>query len=311
VHVQRKLQWLKRMEVECEFYDLRDFSITGMIAAVLRHRVVHCDSSSPFMHLVVAIICKATRRKHIMTYHGNLGRWDWFRNKCENLAIRLSDAPLVLNRHSLGIAGTLNRRSRLLSAFIPPLDGEDLDGDIRSKLDDRSTGKSLFFCANAFRLSRDKTGAEIYGIIPLVEIFRRHADRLLIVSDPSGTYSEHYASNNEEMPENVVLISRAHSFFELLKRCDHLIRPTTTDGDSISIREALYLGVGVIASDCVDRPAGVITHRTGDWRDLEEKILSAGAENRPAPVRDNPVHAIVELYQQFLDRPAVKAVTNR
>jgi hypothetical protein len=35
------------------------------------------------------------------------------------------------------------------------------------------------------------------------------------------------------------------------------IRNTTTDGDSISIHEALYLGKQVWATDCVMRPDGV------------------------------------------------------
>src|SRR5690606_30704721 len=38
----------------------------------------------------------------------------------------------------------------------------------------------------------------------------------------------------------------------LLSRCDAFIRPTTHDGDAISVREALTLGVPCVASDvCV------------------------------------------------------------
>jgi glycosyltransferase involved in cell wall biosynthesis len=48
------------------------------------------------------------------------------------------------------------------------------------------------------------------------------------------------------------------------KLSDIFLRPTRSDGDANSIREALYLGVPVIASDCVERPDQVLTFRTGD-----------------------------------------------
>jgi glycosyltransferase involved in cell wall biosynthesis len=43
----------------------------------------------------------------------------------------------------------------------------------------------------------------------------------------------------------------------LLLQADALVRPTSTDGDSLLVREALEHGVRVIASDVVPRPAGV------------------------------------------------------
>ena len=40
----------------------------------------------------------------------------------------------------------------------------------------------------------------------------------------------------------------------MLRLTDVLLKPTNTDGDAISVREALYLGVPVVASDVVERP---------------------------------------------------------
>lgn len=44
---------------------------------------------------------------------------------------------------------------------------------------------------------------------------------------------------------------------QLLANHSALLRPTTTDGDSMIVREALSLGIRVIASEVVPRPAGV------------------------------------------------------
>lgn len=50
------------------------------------------------------------------------------------------------------------------------------------------------------------------------------------------------------------------------------LRPTLADGDSLSVREALALGVQVVASDASPRPQGVIVFRRGDPGHLAEKI---------------------------------------
>ena len=60
-----------------------------------------------------------------------------------------------------------------------------------------------------------------------------------------------------------------------MARFDLMVRPSTTDGDSVAVREALWCGVPVVASDCVRRPPGVIVHRTGDAEDLRAKVSYA------------------------------------
>ena len=59
----------------------------------------------------------------------------------------------------------------------------------------------------------------------------------------------------------------------LLRRCDVFVRPTCTDGDSNSVREALYLGKPVAASDTVSRPEGCLIFRDGDINDFVEKVV--------------------------------------
>jgi glycosyltransferase involved in cell wall biosynthesis len=58
----------------------------------------------------------------------------------------------------------------------------------------------------------------------------------------------------------------------IMRRLDLFVRPTYFDGDASSVREALMLGVRVVASDTDFRPDGVVRFRKGDARDLTEKI---------------------------------------
>jgi glycosyltransferase involved in cell wall biosynthesis len=89
----------------------------------------------------------------------------------------------------------------------------------------------------------------------------------------------------------------------VIARSALFLRPTTTDGDAVSVREALGLGVPVVASDVAPRPPGTILYRGGDGSDLLAKVrvvLAAGAP-APAPVRpESNVDAIVGVYESLL-----------
>jgi glycogen(starch) synthase len=89
-----------------------------------------------------------------------------------------------------------------------------------------------------------------------------------------------------------------------LSRCAIFLRTTLYDGDSISVREALHLGVPVIATDNGMRPEGVFLVPIGD----ENAVISAAAEfltcpsparRRYAPPASDPTHSVVDLYAEL------------
>jgi glycosyltransferase involved in cell wall biosynthesis len=64
----------------------------------------------------------------------------------------------------------------------------------------------------------------------------------------------------------------------LMTKADLFLRPTTTDGASVSVLEALYLGCPVLASDAVPRPQNVVLFNTDNMESFHESataILSA------------------------------------
>jgi len=86
--------------------------------------------------------------------------------------------------------------------------------------------------------------------------------------------------------------------------CDALLRTTLYDGDSVSVREALYLGTPVIATDNGLRPPGVmLIPRSNPARLLEAicGLLSANRARRP-PAGDGQenVRAVVDFYRELL-----------
>ncbi len=61
----------------------------------------------------------------------------------------------------------------------------------------------------------------------------------------------------------------------LWNKTDVYIRPTCTDGDSVAVREALDLGVQVVASDVCPRPKKTILYHFGDMGDFVGKVTEA------------------------------------
>ena len=79
----------------------------------------------------------------------------------------------------------------------------------------------------------------------------------------------------------------------LMKQLTVFVRPTFTDGDSISVREALALKIPVVASDTDYRPPGVIIFKKGDMQDFLLKMLKT-LENPSVAVGKGENHGGLE-----------------
>jgi glycosyltransferase involved in cell wall biosynthesis len=86
--------------------------------------------------------------------------------------------------------------------------------------------------------------------------------------------------------------------------CDLLLRTTLYDGDSVSVREALYIGTPVIATDNAMRPEGVHLIPVSDPRQLRDAVcLLLSRERAPKTTggdgQEN-IRAVVEFYEEIL-----------
>lgn len=90
----------------------------------------------------------------------------------------------------------------------------------------------------------------------------------------------------------------------LIDCADILLRTTLFDGDAISIREALFLGTPVIATENGMRPDGTHLIDIGDFAGLHGKVRELASAKQilpatPAPDNEN-IKQIVELYKELL-----------
>ena len=131
-----------------------------------------------------------------------------------------------------------------------------------------------------------------------MELFRNRPKECLIISDPSGEYMQFFQSKNITLPANVVMITYPHSFFSLTAICDAMIRNTTTDGDSLSIKESLFLQKDVYATDVVSRCKGVcIFKNIAELKFLLETDIHSPTINRE-DLSDEI--RLLEIYNHFL-----------
>lgn len=88
--------------------------------------------------------------------------------------------------------------------------------------------------------------------------------------------------------------------------CHIMLRTTLYDGDAISVREALFLGTSVIATDNGMRPDGVRLIPTSDTSALVDAILAELRNPAPPGAKaqkdDQNLAAVLDLYRDVLGR---------
>ncbi len=289
-------------DIAVDFIDYKRHGIGGILKAVVSHKIIYLNCSSSFFKFATGVIARCLNKKFIVTFHGNLERHSGAVNLLDQIITRLATLTIVLNKQSYEYAKRYTGRVYLGTSFIPPARVEELSPAIKSLLARCRQQYRLICSSNAHNVSFDNAGNEIYQVSFLLGIFNQAADSCIILSDPSGQYYDYLQKHKISIPANVFIIRETHSYFELLKEVDVMLRITTTDGDSISVREALYLGKTVIASDVVDRPEGVIQVPI-----QKEAILSQLAQvmNGAMPARaaqhENAGEQILQIFKSMQD----------
>ncbi|UCF79350.1 MAG: glycosyltransferase family 4 protein [Candidatus Eiseniibacteriota bacterium] len=154
-----------------------------------------------------------------------------------------------------------------------------------------------------------------YGLLSAVAALGKLRERFANVGmvlvltrygDASHEEALHRAIASEGLEGHVLVVRDLPDFISLLERSDVLLRSTLADGDSVSVREALFLGVPAVASDTPFRPEGVILFRRGDPGDMAEKLTQALTHetHRPVPrFQEEAVgnlDALLQIYRHAL-----------
>lgn len=294
IHVQRLLDFLKNNHFTFNFIDYKISSKVKLLRSIRSCDVIHVHISNPIYQFIFVLLCIILQKRVIVTLHGDYGRFGWFRNMLVRVVIHLATIPVVINTHSYNACKRINNKTQLISAFIPPQKEVELQHEIITLLDRLHSKGKMIVSTNAFNVSFDKKGNDIYGIDFLVRFFQKSVNYTLLVSDPSGNQKKRF---HELISDSVIFINYPHSLYQLLKHVDYFVRNTSTDGDALSVKEALYLGVTTLCSNVVDRPDGVLLFKYSDEISFESALSKKKERNF---VYDNAAIKLLELYRNII-----------
>lgn len=169
-----------------------------------------------------------------------------------------------------------------IPAFIKPIEQEE-NIQIPKYITDFIKKQNFIITANASSL-RFYNNEDLYGIDMCVWLLNRLKDKYknkkigFIFCLPEIGDCEYFTKIKEELKKlnlekDFLFVNDNVELYPIIKMSDLFIRPTNTDGDAVSVREALCYKIPVITSDAVKRPEGTILFETRDFEDLYNKTL--------------------------------------
>lgn len=207
---------------------------------------------------------------------------------------------------------SLSPKISVIPAFLPyqqDLTVEEIE-EYNNKLnqDKFFDSHDIVLCANAFKIVF-YNNQDLYGIDMCVELTRLLKDNgeqrigFIFMLPQVGDADYFQKLKNKVITYGIekdfIFVNKKIDLVPLLHRVDIFLRPTNTDGDSISVREALYAGIPTIASDVIDRPFGTIVFKNRDLSDL--LIKTKGAINNITEEK-NRAKQVSNLQNDILDK---------
>lgn len=300
IYTLRLLSNLAKSDIAYEFIDVKRCTLKLIWGAFFRSHIIHIHTSNVLFRLFGAVLFPVMGKQVFITYHGSINRYGRFKNFLDRLSVKAAKLPIVINGNSYAIAKKINKSTVIVSAFIPPDKIIDLNKESEDQIDLLKSKCTKLFCTNAYNVSYDKENNEIYQISGLVELFNKNPSLGLVISDPSAKYHEFFLEKKIRLESNIILLPFIHDFNAVLRKSDCLIRFTTTDGDSLSVKEALALGKQVIATNVVNRPKEVILVDR-NMTQLKKALDSISIHTLAAPDFDengfSQMYDIYKIYQ--------------
>ncbi len=321
---------MQKEELACEMLDIsgtvklvdgvRVTSWRRAFFYLLRHEpaIVHFHNFSPRNLYLYSVL--ATRHKAILSFHNERFPSELRRYSAveQRLFIRLLDsfqAVVVDSEPNRDLAlklGISIQRLHVIPEFIAPAMDEGKAAPLPVEIDTLRKNHRYLLATNAFQLAFH-LGEDMYGIDLVIEATANlvrdcgvDAATVILLPNPgNGEYLEHLRNriNALEISNRCRIVTTPMPETTPLWRVsDIVIRATNTDGNSLTVLEALSCGTPVVASDCVARHPAVKLYRNRDLDSLTaavQAVLGSLDQNRQevasTKLEDNAAK-LIELY---------------
>lgn len=180
----------------------------------------------------------------------------------------------------------------------------DYDNTIPTKIQDFISSNSdplIVVCGKITVLS---TFYDLYGMIDAAMLYSRLRDKgiaarmlMLVIGEVSNKEQIAVIDKIKDIvgdDKNFMMSESVKAMEPLFSKAQMYIRPTKTDGDSLSVREALACGCPVLASNVSKRPEGTVLY-DGSIDDMEAKAIKMLSSPNDSK------HLVVDFYNDLIE----------
>lgn len=294
------------------------FKIWKYLIETVPYKIVHSHFSLEGM-LYLWVLKTIGRKRIVVTVHNSMNS-DYYKNT--NRINRCFLNMMLKSRDVTWITVSEQGRQQLyefpikpitpvyvIPAYIPVHENHyaPLNEDMQRYI--QSHDKIIAFYGHSFMIN---AGKDIYGFETAIWVFSKIIQKaefnvglVLCIADSSNSekisFLHEYAKSYDVEDKIFWQIEAIDNIRTLWHETDIYIRPTSTDGDSVAVREALDEGAVVIASDVCKRPEGVVTYNWGNDNMLVELILSnLNVQRKIAKPDFRYYHMMRNIYSKIL-----------
>ena len=297
-------------------FNLRSHRPASYFRMLMCADLVHIHSSDwrlRFFHMLVALVLA---KPAVVTLHSHRHA-SRFIIRADRWVLRRAAQRIFVSERLAQKFKFDDGRSHIMPAFLPPAWALEppLPPEVSALIRQKKQQGFTIAVSNASRLDIFD-GVDLYGLdlcLAACETLKQTGSTvvfLFVVSTPSERLAEINRQIKKSELQNVFyVIQDKLSFLRLIKAADVVVRATSSDGDSLTVREGLLLNRPVVASDCVPRPAGVQLFRNRDAADLALQLQNIQqAETLEAAVNHHDFY--LQLYCSTVQTTRVAHETN-
>lgn len=298
-----------------EIYNIRSMNIFKYIQLILWADIVHIHSGVTVLRSFHIIASRLCFKKVVVTMH-SLSHQTPFKIFINKVMLRLANRNILVSGE---IQHRLNLKNFVIKeAFLPPsTNTSNISSHIKDWLNKNTKNNKNIAISNASVITLHD-GIDLYGFDICIEAIQQLKYKhniniclLLMISEAISNSDElilnyHNLVKKYQLENDVLITQEDASFSDIISYSDVVLRATSTDGDALSIREALYFNKPVIASDVVKRPSGTIIFANRNPDDLCQKIMeslpdkSSGEEAHTAPSNESSyIQFYLDLYNSL------------
>lgn len=282
-------------------FNIRSLNLIKYFIKIKNSDLIFIQSGSHILRLFHLIVAFVFAKKIILTVHAYPVKKNYLSRKIDESIYRFATRIIVVNNEILERINLPPEKYLVKNAFIPPLmeSEPDLPRNVKTWLTEKKESGRLIVCANAWQLDVFEN-QDLYGLDLCIQVTYNlnkqgySVSLIFNVSSLEKNYNLYVEYHKRikvlNLSENFLLINEKLSFVKIIEQADIVLRPTNTDGDALTVREAIYLGKPIIASDILSRPPGTILFKSRNIDDLELKIIELINNKRllqPIAVDDN------------------------